>query len=78
VWHKDALRAFALVKSAFDPANIFNPGVKVPVKDQKPIGEIKYDPSLPPLPEKARAALDEVVRERAYDRFRLSLIGGPS
>ena len=59
-------------------ANIFNPGVKVPVKDQKAIGEIKYDPALPPLPEKARAALDDVVRARAYDRFRLSLIGGPS
>ncbi len=75
VWHKEALRTFALVKKAFDPANIFNPGVKVPVKDQKALGEIKYDPALPPLPEKARAALDDVVRARAYDRFRLSLIG---
>ena len=78
VWHKEAIRTFGLVKEAFDPANIFNPGVKVPVKDQKAIGEIKYDPALPPLPEKARAALDDVVRARAYDRFRLSLIGGPS
>lgn len=74
VWHKEAIRTFALVKTAFDPANIFNPGVKVPVKDQKPLGEIKYDPALPPLPEKARAALDDVVRARAYERFRLSLI----
>src|SRR6266704_2951237 len=75
VWHKEAIRTFGLVKKAFDPANIFNPGVKVPVKDQKAIGDIKYDPALPPLPEKARAALDDVVRARAYDRFRLSLIG---
>jgi FAD/FMN-containing dehydrogenase len=75
VWHKEAIRTFALVKNAFDPANIFNPGVKVPVKDQKALGEIKYDPALPPLPERARAALDDVVRSRAYDRFRLSLIG---
>ena len=78
VWHKEAIRTFGLVKKAFDPANIFNPGVKVPLKDQKAIGDIKYDPALPPLPEKARAALDDVVRARAYDRFRLSLIGGPS
>lgn len=78
VWHKDALKAFALIKNAFDPNNVFNPGVKVPLKDQKPITDIKYDPSLPALPEKARAALDDVVRDRAYDRFRLSLIGGPS
>ncbi len=78
VWHKDAIRAFALVKKAFDPGNIFNPGVKVPLPDQRAIGDIKYDPSLPPLPEKARAALDELVRARAYNQFRLSLIGGPS
>ena len=74
VWHKDAIRAFGLVKTAFDPANIFNPGVKVPLPQQKAIGDIKYDPSLAPLPEKARQALDAVVKDRAYDRFRLSLI----
>jgi FAD/FMN-containing dehydrogenase len=75
VWHKDAIKAFAQIKNAFDPKNIFNPGVKVPLKDQKALGEIKYDPALPPLPEKARAALDDVVKDRAYDHFRLSLIG---
>jgi len=78
VWHKDAISAFALIKSAFDPSNIFNAGVKVPLPQQKAITDIKYDPSLPPLPEKARAALDDLVKARAYDRFRLSLIGGPS
>jgi len=78
VWHKDAMRAFALVKKAFDPANIFNPGVKVPLPSQKPIEDIKYDPSLPPLARQARAALDGVVKTRAYDQFRLSLIGGSS
>ena len=78
VWHKDAIKAFGQIKNAFDPRNIFNPGVKVPIKDQKPIGDVKYDPSLPQLPEKARAALDGIVRDRAYDRFRLSLIGGSS
>jgi hypothetical protein len=78
VWHKDALRSFSLVKTAFDPANIFNPGVKVPLPGQKPIEDIKYDPLLPPLPREARAALDSVVKTRAYDQFRLSLIGGSS
>jgi FAD/FMN-containing dehydrogenase len=78
VWHKDAIRAFGLVKKAFDPENIFNPGVKVPLPGQSAIGDIKYDPSLPPLPEKARTALDELVRARAYNQFRLSLIGGSS
>jgi FAD/FMN-containing dehydrogenase len=78
VWHKDAIRAFALVKKAFDPSNIFNPGVKVALPGQKAITDIKYDPALPPLPEKARQALDDLVKARAYDRFRLSLIGGSS
>jgi FAD/FMN-containing dehydrogenase len=75
MWHKDAIKAFGQIKKAFDPQNIFNPGVKVPLTGQKPLGDIKYDPSLPPLPEKARSALDDVVKSRAYDRFRLSLIG---
>jgi hypothetical protein len=74
VWHKEAIRAFSLVKKAFDPANIFNPGVKVALPDQRALADIKYDPSLPPLPEKARAALDAMVKAREYDRFRLSLI----
>jgi FAD/FMN-containing dehydrogenase len=78
VWHKDAIKAFGLVKQAFDPRNLFNPGVKVALKGQTPIEMVKYDPSLPPLPEQARAALDDVVKARAYDRFRLSLIGGSS
>lgn len=78
VWHKDSLRAFALVKTAFDPTNIFNPGVKVALPSQKPIEDIKYDPSLPPLPPEARAALDSLVETRAYDRFRLSMIGSSS
>jgi FAD/FMN-containing dehydrogenase len=78
VWHKDAIRAFGLIKSAFDPTNILNPGVKVPLPQQNPIDDVKYDPALPRLPEKARDALDAIVADRAYDRFRLSLIGGSS
>jgi FAD/FMN-containing dehydrogenase len=78
VWSKDAVKAFALVKKAFDPGNILNPGVKVPLPNQKAIEEIKYDPSLPQLPAQARAALDSVVATRAYNQFRLSLIGGSS
>jgi FAD/FMN-containing dehydrogenase len=76
VWPKDALRAFALVKKSFDPENVLNPGVKVPLPDQRAIGDIKYDPSLSPLPPEARAALDKMVSSRAYNQFRLSLIGG--
>jgi FAD/FMN-containing dehydrogenase len=77
VWHKDALRAFGMVKSAFDPQGIFNPGVKVALPNQQALADIKYDPELDPLPDAAREALDKVVKERAYNQLRLSLIPAP-
>jgi FAD/FMN-containing dehydrogenase len=76
VWHKDSLQAFEVLKKAFDPANILNPGSKIPLPGQRALADIKYDPSLPPLPAEARSALDDVVRRRAYNEFRLSLIPG--
>jgi FAD/FMN-containing dehydrogenase len=78
VWHKDSLQAFAVLKKAFDPDNIFNPGVKVALPGQKALGDIKYDPALPPLPVEARAALDALTTARGYSQFRLSLIGEAS
>lgn len=75
VWPDETRRLFALVKSAFDPRGLFNPGVKVPLAGQRPLGDIKYDPLLSPLPPAARAALDLVSAQRAYARPRLSLLG---
>jgi len=74
VWPEDVMMRFAAVKRIFDPRGVLNPGVKVPLAGQTALGDIKYDPELPPLPPRARAALDVVERRRAYDRFRLELI----
>lgn len=74
MWSDDALALFAKVKKAFDPAGILNPGVKVPLAGQKPIGDVKYDPSLAPLPDEARDALARLANDRAYSTFRLSMI----
>jgi hypothetical protein len=74
VWSDEVRERFALVKRCFDPTGIFNPGVKVPSRGERPLGEIKYDPSLAPLPAAARAALARVERERAYSRSRLELL----
>jgi FAD/FMN-containing dehydrogenase len=74
VWPAATLELFAQLKTAFDPDSIFNPGVKVPLAGQRPLEEIKYDPTLPPLPPAARAALDRVERERAYAKLRLHLL----
>jgi FAD/FMN-containing dehydrogenase len=83
VWDARAREEFRLVKEAFDPTGILNPGVKVPLHDaQVPLdGPVKYDPALRPLPSIARRALDRVDRERAYAEFRLAMLeddgGGP-
>jgi FAD/FMN-containing dehydrogenase len=69
-----ALERFRAIKTAFDPAGIFNPGSKIAERGQRPIENVKYDPSLPALPATARAALDTIERERAYSRFRLDLL----
>ncbi|HET7585607.1 MAG TPA: FAD-binding oxidoreductase [Gemmatimonadaceae bacterium] len=70
----DALARFALVKRAFDPEGIFNPGVKVSLRGQEPLGEIRYDPALPPLPAAARTALSHIERVRAWNAFRLDAL----
>lgn len=77
-WPAAAIELFAALKRAFDPAAILNPGVKLPVPGQEPIEEVKYDPSLAPLPSAARSALDFVAGERAYSTARLSLLDGPA
>ena len=74
VWPSDVMRAFCDLKTSFDPLGILNPSVKIARADDRPLDEIKYDPTLPPLPARARAALDRVERERAYARFRLDLL----
>jgi FAD/FMN-containing dehydrogenase len=62
------------VKHAFDPTGLLNPGVKVALPDQRAIGEIKYDPTLPLLPPAAARVLARVERERAYAEFRLDML----
>jgi FAD/FMN-containing dehydrogenase len=75
VWPSAALDQFARIKRAFDPRGILNPGVKVALPGERPVGDVKYDPSLPPLPPPAAAALARVERDRAYARSRLDLLG---
>ncbi|HEY2163146.1 MAG TPA: FAD-linked oxidase C-terminal domain-containing protein [Gemmatimonadaceae bacterium] len=76
VWSADALRRFGEVKRAFDPTGILNPGVKVRLAGESPLGDVKYDPNLAPLTTRARAALETVEARRAYARSRLDLLDG--
>jgi FAD/FMN-containing dehydrogenase len=76
VWTPDTLRRFAEVKHAFDPTGVLNPGVKVAIRGQSALGDIKYDPGLAPLTARARTALERVERRRAYAQSRLDLLDG--
>lgn len=76
-WPPEEVDIFASVKKCFDPEGILNPGVKIALAGQKPIGDVKYDPNLPALPGVARKALDFIAAERAYATARLSLIDRP-
>jgi FAD/FMN-containing dehydrogenase len=75
VWGKEIVDRFALVKRAFDPSGIFNPGAKIARDPDAGMGDVKYDPSLIPLSPNARRALDHVEQSRAYSAFRLDLLG---
>jgi hypothetical protein len=74
VWPAEARAAFAATKQAFDPLGILNPGVIVASEGAAPIADVKYDPLLPALPKAARSALDQIVKEKAWGRFRMDLI----
>jgi len=79
VWSPTIMQRFRAVKDAFDPAGIFNPGVKVPLAravGRAPGTDIKYDPALPAHPPAAAAALARVSDERDYSAFRLDIIDG--
>jgi FAD/FMN-containing dehydrogenase len=74
LWSAESLARFAAVKRAFDPGGLLNPGAKLATPGSRAVDRVKYDPSLPALPPAARAALTTVERERAYARFRLSML----
>lgn len=76
VWSAEILERFRAVKQAFDPAGIFNPGVKIAIAGEQAIVDIKYDPALPQHPTGAAAALARVSDERAYSAFRLDMLHG--
>ncbi|MBL0169446.1 MAG: FAD-binding protein [Gemmatimonadaceae bacterium] len=71
VWNAEARAAFVNVKNAADPSGVFNVGCKVAMAGDQAIGVLRHDPDAPPLDARARAVLDRIERERAWQRFRL-------
>lgn len=74
VWPQAALELFAATKQAFDPRGVFNPGVKIAPPAARALEDLRFDTALPALPEGARTILDQVTRERAWNRNRLAAL----
>ena len=74
LWSAATLERFAVVKRAFDPDGIFNPGAKIAAPGAQVVEHVKYDPALAALPAAARAVLATVERDRAYARPRLDML----
>ncbi len=74
VWSAEALAGFANVKAAGDPSGVLNPGCKIARPGDEAIGALRHDPEAVPLDPRARSALDAVEAQRAWGRFRLTLV----
>jgi FAD/FMN-containing dehydrogenase len=69
----ELVELFRLVKHAFDPQGLFNPGVKAPLPNQPVLRPLKVGAGAPPLREGIARALREIERNAAYAVSRLEL-----
>ncbi|HSE51346.1 MAG TPA: FAD-linked oxidase C-terminal domain-containing protein [Gemmatimonadales bacterium] len=75
VFGPEIVALFRLVKDAFDPRGIMNPGVKLPDPDHRPFGNLKVGDGAVPLPSRIEAGLREIERSAGYSLSRLDLAG---
>ncbi|MEO8201165.1 MAG: FAD-binding oxidoreductase [Gemmatimonadota bacterium] len=71
----EVMRLFRMVKDAFDPLGILNPGVKIPGTETpaSPIERLKTGAGAARIPEPIALALREIERRGDYKRDRLAL-----
>ncbi|MGB7212439.1 MAG: FAD-binding oxidoreductase [Gemmatimonadales bacterium] len=68
---------FRMVKAAFDPQGILNPGVKLPLPDSEaPLAHLKVGKGAVTIPDDIAAALREIERGGGYARDRVELADG--
>jgi FAD/FMN-containing dehydrogenase len=75
VYGSEVVDLFRLVKHAFDPLGIFNPGVILP-SGEAPISRLKVGSGAVQLPSDVEQGLREIERGGGYGRSRLELAGG--
>jgi len=68
----EILELFRLIKGAFDPLGIFNPGIILP-SGEPPIGRLKVGSGAVPIPADLQRALREIELTAGYGRSRLEL-----
>ena len=75
VYGPEIVELFRLVKDAFDPTGIMNPGIKLPAPDHRPLADLKMGDGAAPLPPRIEAGLREIERSAGYSLSRLELAG---
>jgi FAD/FMN-containing dehydrogenase len=68
---------FRLVKEAFDPVGILNPGVKIPTAEDRPFGALKVGAGAATIPEDIEEGLRDIERFARYSVSRLDLADQP-
>jgi FAD/FMN-containing dehydrogenase len=74
VYGPEVLELFRLIKGAFDPLGIFNPGIILP-SGEPPISRLKVGQNAVPIPPDVQRALREIELTGGYGRCRLELAG---
>ncbi|HJS46758.1 MAG TPA: FAD-linked oxidase C-terminal domain-containing protein, partial [Gemmatimonadales bacterium] len=69
----EVMALFRVVKGAFDPDGILNPGVKLPDAAPSGLGLLKVGGAAAPIPADIEAALRRIEREGGYATPRLTL-----
>lgn len=77
VYSGEVVALFHQVKQAFDPAGIFNPGVKLPTDGGNPITRLKVGSGAAALPADIEAGLRRIERDGGYATARLQLADDP-
>lgn len=72
IFGAEIVALFGLVKSAFDPRGVLNPGIKI--GDAPPIAQLKVGATAAALPPGIAAALRTIEREAGYATPRLALL----
>lgn len=72
LYGSDIMALFALVKAAFDPRGILNPGVILP-EEWAPLDQLKAGPHAVPLPPDIAEALRTLERSADYGQSRIAL-----